>query len=134
MMLKFWINYKILIRKLYSKRVKGRSASADNLTFMLLLLQSFTLIFLLEGVFDIKGFMYVSLNLNIPMVPFGMGVFLVLYVITRLLFPFKYNSESIALIRACYNNKAKTTQSTALMLLIFSVLLFVASIIVVFIF
>jgi hypothetical protein len=133
-MLKFWINYKILIRKLYSKRVRGRSASADSLTFMLLVLQSFTLIFLLEGMFDVKGFVYASLNLNMPIAPVGMGVLLVIYLITRIMFPYKYNRQSIALIRACYRNQTQTTQNTALALLIFSVVLFIVSLIAVLIF
>ena len=130
-MLRFWILYKVIIRKVYSNRIKGWSSSADNLAFMLVFIQSLTLLFFIESLFNFKAFIYVSLNLNIPIAPLFMGIFAVLYVIFKLMFPFKYDRNSIHLIKESIQiieNRIVTKQKVVLMLIV-SLFLFLLSLV-----
>lgn len=123
----------ILIKKLYTKKVKGRNTAANNLRLIMVLINIFTLFFLTEWLLPIKGFIYLSHAKILPMAPTAMLVFGVLFGLSYLIFPpKKFNAEKIKTIRSAYKKTSTITRRDVITYLIVSFVMFIASMILVF--
>ncbi len=126
-MLKIWIKYKIIIRKLYNKRIKGWNTSADGLSFLMLVMHFLTFFLFIEAVFNIKGFTYFSLNYNIPLAPAGALVFIIFYTLFTFFFSFKWEKKNISMIRQSFNEMKYLSKKKSVYFLVISIFLFLMS-------
>lgn len=127
-MLKYWISYKIFIRKLYVKRTRGRNIGSDLLSFMILLFNILSIFILLENIFDLNGIVFASLNLNLPLAPLSMFLFAIFYFIWIILFPYRWNANSIYIIRLAYHTTSKYSRKEVFLTLGFTLSLLLIAI------
>jgi len=128
-----WIIYNVFLRKTYKKWYKGRSSQVNSLALMFIMFNFMTIIFLLEWLFPIKGFIYLSHAKILPMAPTAMLIFGILYGAIYLIFPpKKYNAEKIGIIRKAFEKTAAIKRSHVIIYLIASFVLFVVSMILLF--
>lgn len=127
------IVFSILIRKVYFNKVKGRNIASNNLRLMMIIINIFTFLLLLEWLLPIKGFIYLSHTKILPMAPTAMLVFGILYGAIYLFFPpKKYNAEKIGIIRKAFDKANAITRSYVITYLIVSVIIFFVSMMLVF--
>lgn len=128
-----WIIYNVFLRKTYKKWYKGRSQQVNSLALGCFILNFLTIVFLLEWLLPIKGFIYLSHAKILPMAPTAMLVFGVLFGLSYLIFPpKKFNAEKIKTIRGAYKKTSTITRSDVITYLIVSFVMFIASMILVF--
>jgi uncharacterized membrane protein YidH (DUF202 family) len=128
-----WIIYNVFLRKTYKKWYKGRSQQVNSLALMFIMFNFMTVSFLLEWLFPIKGFIYLSHSKVIPMAPTAMLVFGILYGIIYLIFPpKKYNIEKIKIIRRAFEKTNAITRGYVITYLIISFVMFMVSMILLF--
>ncbi|MFZ6053298.1 hypothetical protein [Halocola ammonii] len=126
-MLRYWIEYKILVRKLYAKRIRTWNYSADALAVFLAFISFISLLYILESLQIIRGIGYASLNWKIPLSLIGVVVYAVLYGLLHLFSPFHYNPEGIHLIKKCFKRVEGVSRLSVTIGLLMIVLLNVIS-------
>lgn len=127
--MKLYFIYRLFIRNLYKKRVKGRTSAAEALANICLFSNLFTIFFILESHFNIKGIWHLSTSSNFPLAPLAMGMFIVIYLFKKLLFPFKLYSKKILMIRKAINKTSEISRTYSAAYVILSVLLFLLSLV-----
>lgn len=64
----YWTIYRLFIRKLYRTRRRERNSAADALALLLILLNLFSVEFILEAYFGLSGFISLSNSSSFPLV------------------------------------------------------------------
>lgn len=77
-----YISYLYFIRTLYRKRVVGRNVASNNLAIILIFLNVFSIFFIIEWLFEIKGIMFLSLHVNVPLAPIVLAISFIFYYIS----------------------------------------------------
>lgn len=98
MFYKYWLNYLIFIRNIYSKRWRGINVAATSLAQACLIIILLFIAVLLDFVFDLNGMMFL-LSKGLPLGPMAIGLGFLLLLPTLLL-----NKLSI-------QNKSKTIRN-----------------------
>lgn len=124
-----FIYYKLIIRKLYNKKTRGWRAAACNLSFILIILHILTFLLLFEAIFDVKGIVYLSINKKLPLAPIAAGLFLVLYFIIKVIFKKSQKDKKFREIKSVLIYVKNISKNTIIWILVFSIILFIGSII-----
>jgi hypothetical protein len=128
-----WIIYNVFLRKTYKRWYKGRSRQVNTLALMFIMFNFMSVIFLLEWLLPIKGFIYLSHTKILPMAPTAMLVFGILYGAIYLIFPpKKYNAEKIKVIRKAFKKTGAITRGDVITYLIISFVMFMVSMVLLF--
>ena len=125
--MKYFVTYRILIRKVYKKRCRERALAADAFSIFLLLVNFITIVFVFEVSTSIKGFAFFSLNVNLPLAPIAVGVFFVFYLCLKVLPVKKSKFEKVAMIKKAIRTVEPVRRRSVVIYLIVSILLFASS-------
>jgi len=124
-----FIYYNLIIRKLYNKKSRGWRAAASNLFFILFILHILTFLLFFEAIFEVKGIVYLSINKKLPLAPIAAGLFFLLYLIFKAVFPKNQKGHKFREIKSVNNKVKNIPKRIVILILVFSIILFIGSVI-----
>lgn len=124
-MIRCWFGYKILIRKLYKNRVKGRTVAANNLAFGLMVINFISLTVLINFILEVGFNKHLKSNFSIAFI--GCVIALVSYFLFKF---FLLNGKGhVKVIRSAYMGVKDLSRSNSVLIVTISILCFIASIV-----
>ena len=131
-MLQYWILYKLLIRKIYLTWYKGRGQQAWTLSLLLITMNLLSIEILLEWLFGIKGFIYLSHSQDLPLGPIAMLIALVGFTLLFLFKPKRDKLSTFRIIRHAYIKSLKVKREWVVTYTIFSLIFLIFNIVIAF--
>ncbi|HBH06461.1 MAG TPA: hypothetical protein DDX92_07645 [Flavobacteriales bacterium] len=122
---KFWVFYRIFVRKVYFKRTKGFGTASENAAFLLVVINFITIALLSEAIFNYSGLVRLSLSRNIPLGPISGALFFVVALMISLIYPNKKSKrDRLGHIRDGYNKLNKVPVRVPIVYFVLSVIAF----------
>jgi hypothetical protein len=122
--------YKIIARQIYNRKIKGWSSASKRLAWILFTLNLWALYLSIELIFSTKELGALVTKYSIPWGPSIGALTGLIILIGYLIFPYNFNSKSIALIRKIFQYINKIPKTIIILFIAISVCLFFISLII----
>lgn len=127
--MKYWIMYRIIIRKLYKKRYRDRAEQTWSVSWMFMIFNILSIFFIFEILINIKGITSIIASDSIPWAPVAMLIAALIYVVYLSFFQRKLDKKKIRTIRKAYDKTASVSRRAVVIYVITSIALFTGSLI-----